>query len=104
MTTKHSLAKLYEIQFQKFNTDRSNLASFFGKTLGIPNCNWEHLVEEVRAFKASNCSDFDRISSLYLCLASKCVEADSAEELRRVGENVVRDRTLLTAIQENLPA
>jgi hypothetical protein len=35
MTTKHSLAKLYEIQFQKFNTDRSNLAGFFGKTIGI---------------------------------------------------------------------
>lgn len=86
MTTKHSLAKLYEIQFQKFNTDRSNLAGFFGKTVGIPNCNWEHLVAEVRDFKASNCTDFDRINALYLCLESKCVEADSANKLRRVGE------------------
>lgn len=86
MTTKHSLAGLYEMRFEKFNTDRSNLASFFGKTLEIPDCTWKHLVVEIRAFKASNCTDFDRISALYLCLASKCVEADISDELRRVRE------------------
>jgi hypothetical protein len=82
MMTKHSLAKLYASQFQQFNADRSNLANFFGKTLEIPNCNWEHLVEEIRAFKSSNYTDFDRISALYSCLADECRIANSADKLK----------------------
>jgi hypothetical protein len=82
MTTKHSLAKLYANHFPKFSVDRSNLASFFSMTLEIPNCNWEHLVEEIRAFKSSNCNNFDRISTLYECLANKRLIAISATTLK----------------------
>jgi hypothetical protein len=82
MTTKHSLARLYANHFRKFSADRSNLASFFSKTLEIPNCNWEHLIEEIRAFKSSNCTDFDRISTLYECLANERLIAISAANLK----------------------
>jgi hypothetical protein len=85
MTTKHSLAKLYANHFQKFSADRSNLTSFFWKTLEIPNCNWEHLIEEIRTFKSSNCTNFDRISELYECLANEhliAISAESADKLK----------------------
>jgi len=82
MTTKHSLAKLYANHFQKFSADRSILVSFFSKTLEIPNSNWEHLIEEIRAFKSSNCTDFDRISALYECLANERLIDISADKLK----------------------
>ena len=82
MMTKHSLAKLYASQFQQFSADSSNLANFFGKTLEIPNCNWEDLVKEIRAFKSSGCTNFDRISALYTCLADQCRIANSADNLK----------------------
>ena len=75
--TKHSLEKLYAHHFQKFNEDHSSLANFFSKTLEIPNCNWEQLVEEVRAFKSSDCTDFDRISMLYECLDKERLKESS---------------------------
>jgi hypothetical protein len=82
MTTRHSLAKLYENHFRKFGADRSNLANFFSKTLEIPKCNWEHLTEEIRTFKSSNYTDFDRISALYECLANERLIAISADKLK----------------------
>jgi hypothetical protein len=58
------------------------MANFFTKTLGIPNCNWEYLVEEIREFKASDGADFDRISALYSCLASECREGNIVDKLK----------------------
>lgn len=82
MTAKYSLAKLYEDSFERFSTDRSNLANFFSGTLEIPDHDWEDLVEEIRAFKSSDCTDFDRVSELYKCLADERLTAISTEQLR----------------------
>ena len=82
MTTKHSLAQLYANHFQQFSADRSSLDNLFSKILKIPNCNWQHLVQEIRDFKSSNCTDFDRISALYKCLADKHLIAISVDELK----------------------
>lgn len=82
MTTKYSLAAIYSRTFPKFEENRSQLSSFFSRSLGIPDCSWEDLVEEIRDFKSSENTDFDRISELYTCLNDFELDDESADALR----------------------
>jgi hypothetical protein len=59
---------LYEGYFEHSETDKMTLTQFFRTTLEVPNATWRHFVDEIKHLNASNCTDFDRINSLYICL------------------------------------
>lgn len=82
MQTKYSLARRYQDNFEQFATDHSSLSNFFSKTLQIPNCTWEVIVEDIRKFKEIKSTDFDRIRKLYKCLEDMDLIAISAGELK----------------------
>jgi hypothetical protein len=82
MTTKYPLAKLYSKSFAQVNGGLSRLANFFLRTLNVPNCTWEHIVEEIRAFKSGNSINLDRVVELYKGLADMRLIGISAGSLK----------------------
>ncbi|KAL1877359.1 hypothetical protein VTK73DRAFT_8654 [Phialemonium thermophilum] len=84
--TRFALARRYAARFPgMLSGNRSDLASFFSHTLGIPNCGWKDLVEDIKRIRL--CLDgFDRLPSLYKCLDKMHWTDEDATELKKVFE------------------
>lgn len=65
LRTRICLERRYQGFFPQFHNDRAHLADFFRVTLGIPDCDLEHLLDEIRELRDSETVDFDRIKELY---------------------------------------
>lgn len=65
LTTKTCLERCYQDFFPQFDNDRAHLADFFRVTLRIPNCELEHVLDEIRDLRDSETVDFDRTKELY---------------------------------------
>ncbi|KEF63281.1 uncharacterized protein A1O9_01258 [Exophiala aquamarina CBS 119918] len=68
LLSKYSIKALCETFLAASEEASVLLQSFFRVTLGIPDCTWKHLVEEIKHLKAISCTDFDRMSNLYVLL------------------------------------
>ena len=82
METKYPLESLYEGYFGRSEIDKMTLTQFFRATLEVPSATWRHFVDEIRHLNTSNCTDFDRINSLYIFLdriRSSGIDEDTEE-------------------------
>ena len=82
MHTKYTLAISYRNAFSENPHDLSRLESFFVLTLGVPNCGWEHIVDEIRFYKAHATLHIDRARELYRCLLEMQLVGSSASDLK----------------------
>ncbi len=91
MQTKCTLARVYAEEFSS-NRDLSRLETFFVRTLGVPSCTWEDIVEEIRSCKTrsnkiQNCNTrrhiiWVRVQELYRCLLDMRLIGISARDLK----------------------
>ncbi len=70
LKTKFALRLAYEPYFQLNSVDNDYSTHFFTQTLGITDCTWEIYIDELKALKASDCTDADAISTIYEALDS----------------------------------
>jgi hypothetical protein len=84
MFTKYTLARAYTLTFSSSDDSLACHETFFVRTLGIPNCTWEHVVDEIRDYTIGVLIDFDltRARELYKCLSEMRLLGTSASNLK----------------------
>lgn len=84
MFTKYTLARAYTLTFSSSDDNLSCHETFFVRTLGIPNCTWEHVVDEIRDYTIGVLIDLDltRARELYKCLSEMRLLGTSASNLK----------------------
>jgi hypothetical protein len=69
MTSKYPLRARYEAMAPGSHTEIINAERLFCDILGVRNCDWNDLIQELVELRNDNCEDFDSIHNLYVCLA-----------------------------------
>lgn len=84
MQTRYPVKALCQAYFTASEAGASSLDQFFRSTLGLADCSWSHLLDEVKYLKATSCTDFDRISDLYTLIDQSIgrTNVDDIERLR----------------------
>lgn len=84
MFTKYTLARAYTFTFSSSDDSLACHETFFVRTLGIPNCTWEHVVDEIRDYTIGLLTDLDltRARELYKCLSEMRLLGTSASNLK----------------------
>ncbi|KAF4924992.1 hypothetical protein CGCVW01_v003742 [Colletotrichum viniferum] len=73
MRTKFALERLYQPWFRANGTNNnSTYLNLFRSMVGIEDCTWANLIDELREFKTSKCDDTDQIGSIYKALNALC--------------------------------
>src|SRR5436853_2355710 len=83
MQTKYPVKPLCQAYFAASEFGASSLDQFFRATLGLSDCTWSHLVNEVKHLKATSCTDFDRINGLYT-LIDKSIDITKVNDIERL--------------------
>ncbi|KAI1180599.1 hypothetical protein F4777DRAFT_528566 [Nemania sp. FL0916] len=65
LQTVRPLESIYKSKFGLAEADMETLKKYFHTILEIPNCSWEHYVNEIRELKSSTDIDFDWVNDLY---------------------------------------
>ncbi|KAF9876102.1 ino80 chromatin remodeling complex protein [Colletotrichum karsti] len=84
MEGKFALERLYEPWLSVDHVTSSVCMNLFKTTIGVEDCNWSILVDELRTLKRMGCDDIDRIRNIYQALddlTSTLLSVDM-EELR----------------------
>uniref|UniRef100_L2FL52 Ino80 chromatin remodeling complex protein n=1 Tax=Colletotrichum fructicola (strain Nara gc5) TaxID=1213859 RepID=L2FL52_COLFN len=73
MRTKFALERLYQPWFRANGTNNnSTYLNLFRSMIGIEDCTWAILIDELRELKASKCDDTDHIGTIYKALNALC--------------------------------
>ena len=83
MQIKYPVKPLCQAHFAASESGASSLNQFFRATLGLSDCTWSHLVDEVKHLKAASCTDFDRINGLYI-LIDKSIDRTEVNDIERL--------------------
>ncbi|KAH6617397.1 hypothetical protein F5144DRAFT_520469 [Chaetomium tenue] len=89
MLTKYTLARAYTPTFTTNDDSLIRLEAFFVRTLGIPNCSWEHVVEELRDYTTGIVFinlDLSRARELYKCLSEMRLQGTALSKLKETFE------------------
>ncbi|KAF5497161.1 hypothetical protein CGCS363_v008052 [Colletotrichum siamense] len=71
--TKFALERLYQPWFRTNGTNNnSTYLNLFRSMIGIEDCTWAILIEELKELKASRCDDTDQIGTIYKALNALC--------------------------------
>ncbi|KAK2051104.1 hypothetical protein LY76DRAFT_426405 [Colletotrichum caudatum] len=68
MRTKYALERLYQTWIGPNGENNSIYLDLFRSMIGIEDCTWETLIDELRELKASKCDESDRIGTIYKAL------------------------------------
>lgn len=85
MLTKYTLARAYTPTFQTSDDSFIGLETFFVRTLGVPNCSWEHVVDEIRDYTTGIVFidlDLGRARELYKCLSDMGLQGIALSKLK----------------------
>ncbi|KAH9237080.1 hypothetical protein K456DRAFT_1495726 [Colletotrichum gloeosporioides 23] len=73
MRTKFALERLYQPWFRTNGTNNnSTYLNLFRSMIGIEDCTWAILIDELKELKASKCDDTDQIGTIYKALNALC--------------------------------
>jgi hypothetical protein len=65
LRTKNCMEQRYQYLPRQFHNDRAQFTDFFRITLQIPDCQLEHLLDEIQDIKDSEVAESDQIKGLY---------------------------------------
>ena len=83
MQTKYPVKSLCQAYFTASESGAGSLDQFFRTTLGLSDCSWSYLVDEVKHLKATSCTDFDRFNGLY-SLINKSIGRTNVDDIERL--------------------
>ena len=83
MQTKYPVKPLCQAHFAALESGAASLDQFFRLTLGLSDCSWSDLVNEVKYLKGASCTDFDRINGLYT-LINKSIDRTKVDDIKRL--------------------
>jgi hypothetical protein len=69
MISKWPLRARYATMVPESHTEVSNVERLFCDVLGVRNCDWKDLIQELIKLRDGSCEDFDRIHDLLAYLA-----------------------------------
>ncbi|KAK2034152.1 hypothetical protein LX32DRAFT_722382 [Colletotrichum zoysiae] len=79
LRTKYALERLYQPWIGHDGESNSIYLDLFRSMMGIQDCTWEILIDELRELKASKCDDSDRIETIYKALDALCGDPSVAQ-------------------------
>ena len=82
LETSIVLKTVYLEAFQEAIDDLPQLESFFKKTLGVKDCDWANVVEELENIQSLGAPDIDQVIELYRCLENMQPNASEEESLK----------------------
>ncbi|OTA86918.1 hypothetical protein M434DRAFT_399722 [Hypoxylon sp. CO27-5] len=85
MRTLYPVLPLYRAAFVKSNLDFPNLTTFLRDTLEIPKCSWNHIVDELKSLKTSDCEKSE-VQGLYKYLEKMKLSGDAFSRIKDVFE------------------
>jgi hypothetical protein len=68
MQTVYPLESIYRTKFNLGSADLDSLKQYFKRILEIPDCSWEHYVNEIHELVKTEDTDFDWVNKLYTLL------------------------------------
>jgi hypothetical protein len=84
MQTKFPVKSLCQTYFAAAEPEAGSLEQFFRITLGLSDCSWRDLVDEVRHLKETSCTDFDRINALYKLIHASVGRTEDANDIEQL--------------------
>ncbi|KAK5625070.1 hypothetical protein RRF57_000786 [Xylaria bambusicola] len=68
LRTKYPLEFIYTSEFDLPPAERDSLKIYFKTILEIPDCGWKDYVEEIRAYRQADDTNFEWVNTIYTCI------------------------------------